>query len=108
MVHNALYLSKEQIFNDLERFSQQMESKYNIQSARPYENEITDGAEFGYELTFQAQTVIIKKPYLVNENGDFAENRFRREWTFETDGTPSNRLYKSLGDVFEATGIKRL
>lgn len=69
MYNNSIYLTKEQILDDLKRFCNRMIMSYNIDHAIPYFNNIEDGAEFGYDIQKDGTTIIIKKPYLSNENG---------------------------------------
>jgi hypothetical protein len=100
------FLSQETVMNDIKRFAQSINDKYDADSCSVYIGQRGEVTWLGYQIEKDGKTYIVRMPYVQNEIGDLAIKT--SEWTVSEDGKDIKIELPSLKEVFEAIDMQEV
>jgi hypothetical protein len=103
-VSYGVYLRRDVIYTDLERFSKDISTQLNA-NVKVFEEDFIDEYVFGYEIQYNKQKYLVFMFYDKNEFDEYAIKK--NEWTVARKNGNVHTGFKTLGDVFDfITGDK--
>lgn len=117
------YLSQDTIYQDLKSKAEYMNNHYNVQDMMVYIEGPVDSTTFyfGYSFSINNKRTIVKMPYLSRTEQiptpfgvlagaeiELAIDKNNEVWTVSTEGLSDKTGFKSLGEVFDLLGIKKI